>query len=142
MAWTKRKFIQKAYEELNLAGSITEMTPENMILGLDELDNLMSQWFTLYGMDIGYPLPVTTTDLDDATTIDYSANDAVVLALAVALASRFGKVLRPQTFTRAAETFGVLHVSVVGIPSRMRNPALAPKGAGQKSPGAPFFEDE
>lgn len=137
--WTKRKFILAAYEELGMASYDFDLSPEMLQAALRRLDIMMSQWFSVYGLAIGYPLPVEdTSDLDDATTIAYGNNDAVYLNLAVLLAAKHGKVLPTPTKAQAKQRWLDL-LKEVAFPAEMTMPDNLPRGAGAKNWDFPFF---
>ena len=56
MGWTKRQFIEQAFEEIGLAAYVFDLTPEQLQSALRRLDAMMAGWNT-NGIRIGWPMP-------------------------------------------------------------------------------------
>lgn len=132
MSWTKRQFIEQAFEEIGLASYVFDLQPEQLASAMRRLDAMIAFWNTR-GIRIGYPLPSTPNagSLDSESGVPDSANQAVILNLAVQLAPSFGKTVSPDTKLNAKEAFKAL-MSLSTTPSEMQLPSMMPAGAGNK----------
>ena len=132
MSWTKRQFVQQAFDEIGLAPYIYEPTLDQMTAAVRRLDAMMATWNAM-GVRVGYPLPATpeSTNIESRTDVPDMANEAVFLNLAVRLAPGYGKPVSIETKTAAKAAFSVLlaHTSKV---VEQRLPGSLPLGAGHK----------
>lgn len=144
MSWTKRQFVEAAFEEIGLAAYVFDLQPEQMNMALRRLDAMLATWNTK-GIRLGYPLPSTpgSSDLDQLTEVPDAANQAIILNLAVQLAPGFGKSVSPDTKMNAKDAYrGLLNIST--RPVEMQLPGSMPRGAGSKpwqSNSDPFIYD-
>lgn len=132
MSWTKRQFVVGAYEEVGLASYVYDMEPDDLQLALRRLDAMMAQW-NLKGIRIGYPLPSTqgASDLDDATTVPDSANEAIFTGLAIRIAPGLGKTVSSDTKI----THRLAYKTLLGHSAKTHErqlPGTMPRGQGQK----------
>lgn len=146
-SWTKRQFVLEAFTELGLAGYEFDLSPDMLNTGLRRLDSMMARWFAQYGFSVGYPLPVPAdSDLDDATTVPFSDNEAIWRNLAVALAPSYGKTLSRDTTTGASVALRALLTKYATTPTKAVDYTMVPAGAGYKTPststGNPFLPQE
>ena len=44
MGWTKRQYIEQAFEEVGLAAYVFDLTPEQLQSALRKLDAMMAEW--------------------------------------------------------------------------------------------------
>ena len=132
MSWTKRQFIESAFEEIGLASYVFDLQPEQLDMALRRLDSMMATW-NAKGVRLGYPIPNTPNDsnLDEITGVQDSANQAIILNLAVNLAPAFGKQVSPDTKMLAKQSFRTL-LSLSTKPIEMQMPSTMPSGAGNK----------
>jgi hypothetical protein len=138
MSYTKRQFIVAAFEEMGMADYVFDMSAEQFYGPLRRLDAMMADW-NAQGIRLGYPLPTNPDDsvLADDTGVPDSANQAIILGLAVRLAPGVGKALSPDTKSLALTSYN----TVLGIamrPSSMRYPTM-PSGAGNKGATGNFI---
>ena len=144
MSWTKRQFIEAAFEEIGLAAYVFDLQPEQLESALRRLDSMLATW-NAKGIRLGYPLPSTpgSSDLDEDSNVPDSANQAIILNLAIQLAPSFGKSIAPDTKLGAKDAYrGLLNIST--RPVEMQLPGTMPSGAGNKSwqsNGDPFVYD-
>lgn len=131
MGWTKRQFIEQALDEIGIAPFTYELTSEQLSSALRRLDTMMAQWNS-QGLRLGYPLPASpgNSSLDEASGVPDSANEAIILNLAVRLSASYGKQLMPQTQIAAKKAYDTLCALFAG-PIEMSLPAM-PAGAGNK----------
>lgn len=132
MSWTKRQFVEAAFEEIGLASYVFDLQPEQMNMALRRMDAMMATWNTK-GIRLGYPLPSTAngSDLDDDSNLPDAANQAVILNLAIQLAPGFGKQVSQDTKRNAKDAYrGLLMISTQ--PPEMQMPGSMPSGAGNK----------
>jgi len=130
MAWTKREFIEAAFDELTLADYVFDLSPEDLQSVLKKLDAMMATWNGL-GIRIGYPLPSSpsTSDIDASTNVPDSANEAIYTNLAMRVGPSFGKVVSNETKVTAKQGFNLL-LSRSAQPPQMQLPGTLPAGAG------------
>jgi hypothetical protein len=132
MSWSRRQFIEQAFNEAGLASYVFDLTPEQLQSALRQLDAMMATW-NAKGIRIGYPLPSSPQDsnIDDLTEVPDRANEAIYLNLAVRIAPGFGRQLMPDTKASAKAAYDVL-LSYAAVPPEMQLPKGVPLGAGNK----------
>lgn len=135
MSWTKRQFIEAAFEEIGLAGYVFDLQPEQLNLALRRLDAMMATWNNM-GIRISYPLPSSpeTSSLDAETNVPDRANEAVYTNLAVRLGPTVGKQVSQETKVAAKQAFNGL-LNQYATPIEMQFPSTMPVGAGYKRGG-------
>lgn len=133
MSWTKRQFVESAFDEIGLASYIYDLQPEQLQKGLRRLDSMMAMW-NGKGIRLGYPIPSSpeNSDLDEETNVPDSANQAIITNVAIQLAPGFGKVVSQETKIAAKDAYNGL-LSRSTKPIEMQLPGTMPRGAGQKS---------
>ena len=133
MGWTKRQFIEQAFDEIGLASYVFDLGPEQMQSALRRLDMMMASWNAL-GLRLAYPLPSNPqdSDLDEETNVPDSANQAIYANLAIKLAPSYGKQVMPETKVSAKEAYNTL-LSRAAMPMEQQMPGTMPSGAGNKS---------
>lgn len=133
MGWTKRQFIEQAFEEIGLAAYVFDLTPEQLQSALRRLDAMMAGW-NANGIRIGWPIPSKPQDSDidmDAKAPDI-ANEAIYLNLAIRLAPGFGKTISPDTKSDADSAYSnLLNQTSAPTPER-QYPNTLPRGQGTK----------
>ena len=109
MSWTKKQLIEQAHVELGLSSYAYNLQPRQLQDAMIKMDGMVSGWETS-GIYIGYPIPTTILggDLDQDTTIDVRANEAIYLNLAIRLAPSFGKQITNETRVSAKTAFNRL----------------------------------
>jgi len=132
MPWTKRQFVNQAFEEIGLASYVFDLGPEQLQSALRRLDAMMATW-NGKGIRIGYPLPSSpgSSDLDDDTNVPDSANEAIYTNLAIRLAPTYGKQVMPETKMVARSAYNELLMRNA-MPPEMQLPGHMPAGAGNK----------
>lgn len=132
MSWTKREFINQAFNEIGLASYVFELKPEQLQSALKRLDNMMASW-DIKGIRVGYPLPNSTSEssLNEVTNCPDGANEAIKLNLAIRLARPHGKVVSPELKNDAKEAYKTL-LSLFTQPATLQLPGEMPSGAGNK----------
>jgi hypothetical protein len=133
MGWTKRQFIQMAFEEIGLAAYVFDLTPEQLNSAMLRMDAMVGSW-TANGVRIGYPLPNSpeSADLDEQTNVPDFANEAIYLNLAVRLAPSYGKQVSPATAVNADMAYSNV-ANQVAIPTPERQlPQTMARGQGTK----------
>ncbi len=142
MGWTRRQFCETALEEIGIAPDTFDSQPELLESARKRLDAMMAEW-NARGIRIGYPIGSDPNDgdLDDATNVPDSANEAIFTALAVRVAPTYGKTPMPETKTTAARGYHVL-LARAAMPPQQQMPGTMPAGAGNKrwqNNGSPFL---
>ena len=133
MSWTKRQFIEQAFEELGLASYVFDLTPEQLESARRRLDAMMAGW-NANGIRIGYPIPSSPDDgdIDDDSGVPDFANEAIYTNLAARLAPTLGKVLAPETKQFADMSYNsLMNQTVMPIPE-YKMPITMPRGSGTK----------
>lgn len=133
MGWTKRQFIEQAFEEIGLAAYVFDLTPEQLQSALRRLDAMMAGW-NANGIRIGWPIATGADDGDldtDAKAPDV-ANEAIYLNLALRLAPGFGKTVAAETKADADAAYSnLLNQTAAPTPER-QYPNTLPRGQGTK----------
>lgn len=130
MSWTKRQFIEQAFDELGLASYDFDLQPEQLNSALIKLDAMMATWNAL-AIKINYPLFVES-DMDDDTGVLDAANEAIYLNLALRLAGSLGKALTQDQKQNAKEAKDALMLSTLNV-QKINLPSSLPIGAGNKT---------
>ena len=132
MGWSKRDFVNQAFEEIGYASYIYDLMPEQLDSLLRRLDTMIAMW-NAKGIRIGYPLPNGPEDssLDDATNVPDSANMTIYTNLAVLIAPSFGKSASADTKQFAKDGLNAL-LNQTANPIGMQYPNTLPRGAGNK----------
>jgi len=132
MSYTKRQFIEEAFDGLGLATYAFELSADQWERALRKLDAMMAEWNAL-GIRLGYPLPTSpeNSDLDSETNVTDSANSAIINNLSVRLGPAYGKAVSIEIKVAAKQGYDAL-LSKTLIPSEMQYsfPTLA--GSGNK----------
>jgi hypothetical protein len=133
MSWTKREFINEAFDEIGLASYVFDLTADQLQSALRKLDAMMAKW-NGRGIRISYPLPSTPSEssLDAVSNVPDAANEAIYTNLGLALAPSYGKTVSPETKEKAHESFQIL-LSLATTPRVMQFPGTLPLGAGNKA---------
>ena len=132
MGWTKRQFVEQAFEEIGLATYTFDLSPEQMQSALRRLDAMVATWNGA-GIRIGYPLPSSPqdSDLDTETNVPDMSNEAIYTNLAIKIAPTLGKVVPLETKASAKAAYQVL-LQRAAMPEEMQLPGTMPAGAGNK----------
>jgi hypothetical protein len=132
MSWTKRQFVEQAFDEIGLASYTFDLQPEQLQSALRRLDTMMATW-NAKGIRLAYPLPSNPqdSDLDQDTEVPDSAFEAIYTNLAVRIAPSFGKQVAIEVKVAAKQAYDVL-LQRATAPIEMQLPGTMPAGAGQK----------
>lgn len=132
MSWTKRQFVEQAFEEIGYASYAYDLETEQLQAALRRLDAMMSTW-NGRTIRLGYPLPSSPqdSDLDEETNVPDIANEAIYLNLSLRIAPIVGKVVAPETKMAAREAYKEL-LKRAAMPNEMQFPETLPAGQGNK----------
>ena len=132
MSWTKRQFVEAAFEEAGYAVYAFDLQAEQLESALRRLDAMMSTWNSI-GIRVGYPLPASPgdSDLDAETGVPDSANEAIYTNLAIRIGPPLGKTISRETKVAAKSSYNAL-LSLSTKPEPMQLPSNMPAGAGNK----------
>lgn len=138
MSWTKRQFVTQAFEEIGYASYVYDLQPEQLQAGLRRLEAMIGTW-NGRGIRLGYPLSNNPdlAELDTATNVPDSANEAIYTNLAIRVAPMVGKTVSIET-NRAARSAYMELLSRVAMPQEQQFPNTLPAGAGNK----PWRQDD
>jgi len=132
MSYSKRQFVEKAYEKIGIAKYSFDISPEMETAAVEDLDAMMGEW-NGRGIRLGYPMPGSPedTDLDAPTVVPNWAWSAVYLNLAIMLSDSLGKAVSPETKTGALRAYNTVMSRSITIP-QVQMPASMPSGAGNR----------
>jgi hypothetical protein len=132
MSWTKRQFVEQAFEEIGYASYAYDLEPEQLESAMRRMDSMMATW-NEKGIRLGYPIPSSpeNSDLDEETNVPDSANEAIYTNLAIRVAPTIGKVASAETKATANTAYKVL-LSRAAMPNEQQLPSTLPAGAGNK----------
>jgi hypothetical protein len=132
MAYTKRQFVEAALTEIGLASYVFDIQPEQLEYARRRLDAMMADW-NGKGIRLSYPIPASPEQgsLAEETNVPDSANEAVILNLAVRLAPSYGKQIMPDTRLVAKTAYDTV-LQRATAPIELQFPDTLPSGAGNK----------
>jgi len=132
VGYSKRQFIEAAFEEIGLANYVFDLQPEQLQGALRRLDAMMAEW-NAKGLRLGYSMPSSPqdSDLDTQTFAPDSAWEAITTNLAVRIAPGFGKTVSPDTKMVAKNAYNTL-LQRATFPLEQQLPSTMPLGAGNK----------
>lgn len=132
MGWTKRQFVEQAYEEIGLAAYTFDLQPDQLLAAVRRLDAMMATW-NGKGIRLGYPIPGSpeNSNIDDETNVPDAANEAIYTNLAIRLGPPIGKVVSQETKQAAKDAFDGL-LRRAAMPPEMQYTSTLPLGAGNK----------
>ena len=135
MSWTKRQFIELAFEEIGLAAYNFDLQPSNFESAMRRMDAMVAAW-NAQGVRIGYPIPTNpeNSDLDSDSGVPDYANQAIILNLAILIAPSYGKSVSPDTKTNAKSSYSNMLIQLTQ-PSEMQLHGSMPAGAGNRRGG-------
>lgn len=132
MSFTKRQFVDAAFQEAGLASYIFSLTPDQLQSALLRLDGMMATW---EGKSILIAWPFATSpedsDLDTETNAPLDANEAIYLNLAIRIAPMFGKTLSNDTQKNARQAYNQLLGQFTKSKAKQL-PTTLTRGAGSK----------
>jgi P22 tail accessory factor len=132
MAYTKRQFVEAALTEIGLASYVFDIQPEQLEYARRRLDAMMADW-NGKGIRLSYPIPASPEQgsLAEETNVPDSANEAIILNLAVRLAPSYGKQIMPDTRLLAKTAYDTV-LQRATAPIELQFPDTLPSGAGNK----------
>lgn len=132
MSWTKRQLVVQAFEEIGYASYNFDLQPEQLQAGLRRLEAMMATW-NGRGVRLAYPLSSNPdlAELDVASNVPDSANEAIYTNLAIRVAPIVGKTVSVET-NRAARAAYMELLSRFAKPQEQQLPRTMPAGAGNK----------
>lgn len=131
MGYSKKQFIDGAFEEIGYARYNFHTSPEQEESVLRVLDSMMAEW-NAKGIRINYPLSdPDNSNIDSPSGVPDAAYEAIRTNLAVRIAPMFGRQVMPATTKAAATSFQTLSTRFAVIP-QMQYRSGTPLGAGNK----------
>ena len=127
MATKKIDVINGAYSQLRISGLTVQATPEDVMVALDRLEDMASEWASR-NVNVGYYFE-DEPDPDSIFGVERAYKQAFETNLAINLIPDFNKTVPQALAARASATYStmsssVAHVCEVPYPSRM------PRGSG------------
>jgi len=132
MGYSKRQFIEAAFEEIGLANYVFDLQPEQLESAMRRLDAMLAEW-NANGVRLGYSMPSSPqdSDLSEPTFSPDSAWEAVITNLAVRIAPSYGKAVSPDTKMIAKQAYNTL-LQRATFPLEQQLPQTMPIGQGNK----------
>ena len=132
MGWTKRQFIDTAYDEIGLGPAVYDIQADDYTVSLRVMDAMIATW-QANKVTIGYPIEETPSlsDLDDVTEVPVAANAAIYLNLAIRRARAIGKSVSPDLKQDAQAAYEAMAGQFAEIPQMDFSPTM-PRGAGNR----------
>lgn len=139
MGYSKRQFVEAAFEEIGLASYVFDLTPSELQAAVRRLDSMIAQWYAK-AIQIDYPLADSpqNVDLDTETNVPLTANEAIITNLAMRIAPQYGKTPSLDTKTGAISGYQTLLMQSANV-LQQQFPATMPFGAGNKNVDWPFM---
>ena len=139
MGYTKRQFVEAAFEELGLASYVFDLTADELQSAVRRLDAMVGQW-SVKGINIGYSFTVSpeNSSLNTETNVPNTANEAIILNLAMRIAPQFGKTPSVDTKLGAISGYQTLLMQNANV-LQQQYPSTMPAGAGNKDVDWPFL---
>lgn len=100
---TKVQTINNAYQQLRISGLTVSPSPANLTLGLNTLENMMDEFFTMWNLNIGYNSEVTP-NLNSRTNVARAYQYMMDTNLAVRLIPPFNKEVPQKLETMASQS--------------------------------------
>jgi len=131
MSYSKRQYINAAFEEIGLASYVFDLQPEQLESALKRLDSMMADW-NGKGIRLSYPIPGEPeySNIDAPTQVPDSANEAIITNLAIRIAPSYGRQVMPDTKSSARGSYQTL-LSRAAMPPEQQL-SMLPSGAGNK----------
>lgn len=132
MGWTKRQFIDTAYDEIGLGPAVYDIQADDYTTSLRVMDAMVATW-QAKKVSIGYPIEETPSeaDLDDVTEVPVAANAAIYLNLAIHRARSLGKTVSPDLKQQAHDAYEAMAGQFAEIPV-MDFSSVMPRGSGNR----------
>jgi hypothetical protein len=132
VGYSKRQFVEGAFEELGIASYDFDLQPEELESAMRRLDAMMAEW-NAKGIRLAYPLPGSPldSDLNDPSQVPDSAYEAIITNLGIRIAPQMGKTVTAETKATAKAAYNTL-LARSCFPPEMQFPHTTPAGAGNK----------
>jgi hypothetical protein len=132
MGYSKRQFVEAAFEEIGLANYVFDLQPEQLESAMRRLDAMIAEW-NAKGIRLGYSMPSSPqdSDLSEPTFSPDSAWEAVITNLAIRIAPGYGKAVSPDTKMVAKDAYNTL-LQRAAFPLEQQLPQTMPIGEGNK----------
>lgn len=132
MSYTKRQFVEEAFNEIGYASYAYDLEPEQLEAAMRRMDAMMGTWYGR-GIQVGYPIPTSPedSDLDEETDVPDAAAESIYTNLAVRIAPMVGKTVSKETKVTARRSYLEL-LSRATVPREQQLPDTLPAGAGNK----------
>ena len=132
MSWTKRQFVEQAFEEIGLSDYVFNLQAEQLQSALRRLDAMLGLW-NAKGIRLGDPIPASPedSDLDSETNVPDSAVEAIYKNLAIRLAPTVGKSISRDIAMTALASYNTLLALAATRPTEMQLSKM-PLGQGNK----------
>lgn len=133
MGYSKRQFVEAAFEEIGLGSYVFDLTPAQIESAVRRLDAMMAAW-NAKGIRLGYPIPGSpqNTDLDEQTYVPDAAYEAIITNLGIKIAPSYGRTPTGDTKITAKQSYDTL-LARAAAPIEQQLPDTMPIGAGNKS---------
>ena len=132
MGYSKRQFVEGAFEELGIASYDFDLQPEELESAMRRLDAMMAEW-NAKGIRLSYPVPGSPddNDLSEPTQVPDSAYEAIITNLGIRIAPQHGKTVAVETKASAKAAYNTL-LARACFPPEMQFPSTMGVGTGNK----------
>jgi len=129
------KIITRALTRLGIRASETAIEPDELVDGLDLLNDMLSNWEEA-GYNLGFS-PVS--NLTDEVRIPRGANAAVIDALAIIMAPEYSRPVSAALLSAASLSFSNMLTATVFI-GEVAYPSTLPRGSGNQCGSDDFID--
>lgn len=132
MGYSKRQFVEAAFDEIGLASYVFDLQPPQLEACLRRLDSMIADW-NGKGIRLGYPIPGSPqySDMDEPSCVPDSAYEAIITNLAIRIAPSYGKNVSPATLSSAKNSYNTL-LSRSSLSHPQQFTSNMPLGSGNK----------
>lgn len=126
----KGDLVNSAYSKLRISGLTVDPSPEDVVLGLNTLEDMLAEWEDVKNICLSYNFE--TFDTVDAATDSnlprWSVN-SVIYCLASRLVPNFNKQVPPQLELQRNAAFSTMSTKAAQV-RQIQNPRRMPRGSG------------
>ena len=127
---TKADVINDAYEEIRVSGLTVNPSPSDLVDALDRLEDMMSEFFTNWNMNLGYNFE-DSPDINSVTNMTRNFSPLMKYCLAMRLIPAFNKTVPQRLEQLAASAFSAAQGINAAMNLRQVQPSRRmPKGSG------------
>lgn len=99
---TKSQLINQAYVELRISGLTVQPSPSDIVIALNRLEAMMSEFFYQWNLNIGYNFE-PTPNVNSQSNVPVNFENTVITNLAVRLIASFNKECPQMLYNQASQ---------------------------------------